>query len=294
MTTGAFKKIMRDFRFWLIVVGALLVVTTVLYSVPGHLTWDSGTYHMMVRTLLHTGGFYISNGYSEFSSPLLAIGKTIIKNGNLVGQYPEFYTFISLPFYALFGIRGFVVLNALAFIGICILILHMARWFTSARGGPVAAAIIYGFATYAVEFTQSSYPHLTSTFLICAAVWLIWSVEFDRDYLLRRGPFRLQGTNSRCLMAGVLYGVAIGVRLDSAFAALALVLPFVIFRSIGFRNLFTFLVGIVPALVGLMYINAVKFGEVFPFSYGKDGSGYTSSTKVYIPLFVVFVLIGPR
>ena len=83
---------------WLAILGAGLVVATALFAIPGPLTWDSGTYHLMVRSLYRTGGFFIPNGYDELASPLLAVGQTMVKHGQIVSQYPELYTLISLPF----------------------------------------------------------------------------------------------------------------------------------------------------------------------------------------------------
>ena len=37
--------------FWLAGLCAALIVATALFAIPGPLTWDSGTYHMMVRGL---------------------------------------------------------------------------------------------------------------------------------------------------------------------------------------------------------------------------------------------------
>ncbi|HZD53422.1 MAG TPA: hypothetical protein VE175_10255, partial [Woeseiaceae bacterium] len=148
-------------RSWLLALGMLLVVATALFGVPGYLTWDSGTYHLMVRTLYRTGGFFIPNGYEELSSPLLAVGLTEVRNGHLVSQYPEYYTFLALPFYALFGYRGFMVLNTLAFVGTCALLWRMARWFSDDEDAPLAAVLVYALCTYAVVYTQTSYPHST-------------------------------------------------------------------------------------------------------------------------------------
>ena len=268
----------------LLILGIGLVVATAVLGIPGYLTWDFGTYHLMVRSLYDTGGFFIVNGYEELASPLLAVGLTTVQEGKIAAQYPEFYTILSVPFYALFGYRGMMVLNAVAFVGICALIWRMARWFSGERNAPLAAVAIYALATYAVEFTQSSYPHLTSTFLICAAVWLLWGAALGKDETPAALPSWLTAIEGRCALAGLVFGIAVGVRLDSAFAGLALALPFVTFRTLGWRALVACGLGGLVALLGLAWVNAVKFGAFHPLSYGRTGSGNTASLLNYLPI----------
>lgn len=278
-------KVQPASPLWPSIVWLALVVATALFAIPGPLTWDSGTYHLMVRGLYQTGGFFIPNAYDELASPLLAVGQTMVKHGHIVSQYPELYTLISLPFYALFGFRGLMVLNAVAFGGIIFLIWRMARWFSDHPHAPIAATGVYALATYAIEFTQSSYPHLTSTFLVFAAVWLLWGAALGKDDLPGFTPGWLRTVELRCAGAGLVFGVAIGVRLDSAFAGLALAVPFVTSRALGFRALLASGIGAMPPLAALAWINAVKFGEPLPFSYGRTGGGgNTDSLLVYAPV----------
>ena len=59
---------------------------------PGYLTYDSGTYHIMVKTLAETGGFLIDNGYEAAPSEELIVGQLRAPDGRLVAQYPETFT----------------------------------------------------------------------------------------------------------------------------------------------------------------------------------------------------------
>lgn len=290
MMYGEQMRVGAPFKPLLLVLAAALVVGTALFASPGHLTWDSGTYHLMVRTLFETGGFFVANGYDDLSSPLLAVGQTMVKDGNLVSQYPEYYTILSLPFYALFGYRGLPILNSLAFVGTCMLIWRMSRWFSDDRNAPVAAVVVYAFATYALEYTQSSYPHLTSTFLICVSAWLLWGAALEKDDLPSILPSWVRKADTRCALAGVVFGVAIGVRLDSAFAGLAIALPLLAFRTLGWRVMATCGFGILVSLSALVWINAIKFGTFLPFSYGRENGGYTGSLTSYVPGAVMVAL----
>ena len=264
--------------------GIALVIATAIFAIPGYLTWDSGTYHLMVRTLFTTGGFSIPNGYPELSSPLLAVGQLIEKDGNLVAQYPEYYTLLSLPFYALFGYRGLMILNSVAFVGICALIWRMARWFSDDRKAPLAAVTVYAFATYTLEFTQSSYPHLTNTFLICLSAWLVWRVVLEGQVQSTAQPGWWGAIEGRCALAGFFLAIGVGVRLDTIFAGLAIGLPLLVFRTFNWRAMIACALGSVPPLLGLAWINAIKFGEFSPFSYGREAGGNTGSVVTYFPV----------
>jgi hypothetical protein len=98
------------------------------------------------------------------------------------------------------------------------------------------------------------------------------------------------GIEARCALAGLVFGIAVGVRLDSAFAGLALALPFVTFRTLGWRALLACGLGGMVALLGLAWINAAKFGVFHPFSYGRHGGGNTASLLNYLPIAGVAAL----
>ena len=184
-----------------------------------------------------------------------------------------------------------MVLNALAFGGICALVWRMAHWFSDHPQAPLAAASVYALATYATEFTQSSYPHLTSTFLICTSVWLVWSAALETDGPPAAFPAWMRSPEARSALAGFLFAVAVGVRLDSVFAGLALAVPLVTTRSFGWRPLLACGVGALPPLAALAWINLLKFGDPLPFSYGRTGSGgYADSLMVYAPVALALTL----
>ncbi|MEM8997580.1 MAG: hypothetical protein AAGF23_22535, partial [Acidobacteriota bacterium] len=158
----------RDF-----VLVALLAAAHLAFSgwinKPGYLTYDSATYHFMVKTFAETGGFAVENGYDRLPSEALIVAHLRAPNGTLVAQYPETYTFLALPFYLLMGYPGLIFLNALAFVGVVLMIYRLSmRLFGEPRLAFTAMAI-YAFATYAWEWSHSSYPHLTSTLLLLVA-----------------------------------------------------------------------------------------------------------------------------
>jgi len=248
---------------------------------PGYLTYDSGTYHLMAKTFAETGSFVVRNGYEELPSPELVVAQLRVSGDHLASQYPEFLTVLVYPFYRLFGYRGFFVLNALAFLGVNLLIHRLAvRLFKSRRTGWLAVAV-YSFGTFAWEYSHSSYPHLSSTLFILAAYNLLAGAVFER---------RARGAVWRCAAAGLVAGLAVGLRLDAVFAVPGLFLPLLFARPVRFRELAAVAAGLAPGLLFLSAVNEVKFDRFFPFTYGASG-GYVGGLGWYLPVVVLGLLV---
>lgn len=276
---------------WLYGIAALFLTYTLFFGIAGPLTYDSGTYHLSAQSLVTTGDFFIDNGFEEFPSPMLGVGQIVMPAGQLVSQYPEYYTILSAPFYAVFDYRGLMILSTLAFIGTTVLIWRMTSWFSKDVAAPLSAVLIYAFATFSWEYTQSSYPHMVNTFLILLACWLAWGAALREDDLPKLCPGWMRGPVGRAGLAGLIIGLAIGVRLDAAFAAAALGLPFLTGRGLRWRELAAMAGGALPMIAGLTWINYEKFGVINPFSYGRLSSGgYASSLSYYLP--VAAALLG--
>ena len=273
--------------------GIVLLLFTLFVAVPGHLTWDSGAYHLDAQSITETGDFFIDNGYEAFPSPLLQVGQTVVSGDHLVSQYPAFHTLLAAPLHAVFGYRGLLLLNALAFLGINVLVWRLAGWFSDERSAPVLAVLVYSLATFGWEYTQSSYPHLTSTFLIVLACWLGWGAALDRDDLPRWVPAVLRSPAGRSGMAGLVFGLALGVRLDTAFAVLALGMPLLTGRGVQWGRALALAAGAMPMVAVLAWINLAKFGAFNPFTYGKDGSGgYIGSLTHYVPIALCLAAVA--
>lgn len=263
---------------------------------PGYLTYDSGTYHFMAKTFAESGGFQVWNGYEEFPSPVLKVAQLRIHGDHLVAQYPELLTVIAYPFYALFGYPGLFLLQALAFLGINGLLFQLSKRLFENRRIAWLAMIVYSFGTFAWDYSQSSYPHLLSTFFLLAAYTLLahalpWRDEAPGDdpRLSSPGPSS-PGPSSRKLMllcfgAGLAAGCAPGVRLDAAFAIPGLFVPFLLLRPIRWRMATAIVAGLIPGMLFLSITNLLKFNVFFPFHYGESRRHfYTGNLSWYLPI----------
>jgi hypothetical protein len=247
-------------------------------SPAGPLTYDSGTYHMMVKAFLQGRGFKIWNGYEELPSPELLVAQLRAPQGHLVSQYPEGYTLLAAPFYAAFGFRGFFLLNSLCFVALLALIFRIGRRWLSERGATVAC-LVYAFGTFAWEYSQSSYPHLATTLFIVVALDRVTAVLASLD-----GSAARSWTLRQAFFAGLACGAAVTVRLDSVFAVSAILVPFLLRRPPSISLILAAVGGLSPALLFLATVNRFKFGTWSPFSYGAPGLGLVGGVHPYLPI----------
>ena len=281
-----------------IVLGVLVaahLAFSLFVNPAGYLTYDSGTYHFMVETLAETGSFLVQNGYEEYPSPELRVAQLRIAGDHLASQYPEFLTVLGLPFYLVFGYHGLLILNALCFLGINALIFRLAHLLFDSSAIAYTSMAVYSFATYAWEYSHSSYPHLSSTLFVLAAYTLLTQA------LVRRPSGLSSFAEARLLLfAGVLAGFAVGLRLDAAFAIPGLFVPLVLGRPLRPLPILTLAAGLVPGLAFLAVTNFVKFGTLNPFSYGRTAPHETvrtattdvsASIKWYLPILFLAIFV---
>ncbi|MEM7356960.1 MAG: hypothetical protein AAF657_39465, partial [Acidobacteriota bacterium] len=186
---------------------------------------------------------------------------------------------LAYPLYRLFGYHGLLLLNALSFLAINGLIFVLGRTLFDSRRIGGLGVLVYSLATFAWEYSHTSYPHLSSTLFIVAA------------YTLIALAFRARqdgGTHRRTILlsagAGLVAGLAVGLRLDAVFAIPGLFVPLLFAKTILFAELAALLAGLVPGFVFLSLSNAIKFGTYSPFSYGAPGEGYVGNLHVYLPI----------
>ena len=254
---------------------------------PGYLTWDSGTYHYMAKTFAETGSFIVWNGYEEFPSPELVVAQLKAHDDHLVAQYPELLSVLVYPLYLLFGYHGLLLLEALAFLLVNALLFRLAIRLFDDRRLAWTGLFVYSFATFAWEYSQSSYPHLISTaFLLGAWVLLV-------EVLPIGGGARGGRAVALCLGAGVAAGMAIGLRLDAAFGVACLGVPFLFLRPFRWREVLALAAGFAPPMLFLSWTNLVKFDFFFPFFYGDRGKAYlTGDASWYLPMAILGAVLA--
>ena len=90
---GAFSRYRRECVLLVLLISVQFTFT-LFVTVPGFISVDEGTYHMMVKNFSRSGTLEIWNGYEEFPSiELQAASHVRTHNGRLVSQYPYLMPF---------------------------------------------------------------------------------------------------------------------------------------------------------------------------------------------------------
>jgi hypothetical protein len=270
---------------------SLLLVLQVYYSLnvtqPAHFTVDEGVYHMMARSMARDGSLAVWNGYRETSSAELVY--SLLRNDlrdpaapRLVPQYPSAYAFVAAPFYMIGGFKGLFWLNLLAFFGTVGTTAAIARRLYGDNSLALNAVLFLILGTFTWEYVQGVWPHSLSMFLVTASV-LTGLVAIDN-----KPPGRAMAWAT---VAGLIIGIAAGIRYDAILVAPAVALPFLLASPTRVRPLAGLIAGLIPGLLVLAVTNHAKFGIFSPFTYGKSGLGGADSVSGYIPV-VVAGLVG--
>ena len=258
----------------------LLLIAHILISlftiVPGYLSIDEITYHMMAKNFSETGGFEIWNGYREYPSPELESKFIFARKGRLVSQYPYLYPILCTPFYRIWGYQGLFFINVIAFIGVVVLCYAIAKKLFNDRNLALNACLILVLATFSWEYSQAAWPHAISTLFIIAAFYVFICSFYERKKLVAL---------SLALACGFITGFAMGIRLDSIFVLPCFIFSFLFLQPWRPRLALAVCIGALPGLFVLSATNYAKFGVLSPFSYGRSIESYIGLSEImqYLP-----------
>ncbi len=262
--------------------GVLLVLAighllaSIFAVVPGYLSIDEATYHLMAKYQSETGGLEVWNGYRERPSPELISASIAAHGPRLVGRPPVLHTALAVPFYRLAGYRGLFALNALAFAAAAGLLVVLARRLFGDLDLALDAVLVMALATFAWEYSQAAWTHATGMLFTLGA---FTAAVFA---LLEHRPRRAAAL---AFAAGGIAGLGVGIRLDCVFL-LATILLLFLFRSPWQPGrALAVLAGAVPGLALLAAVNRQRFGTWSPMSMGKNvGLGEIAR---YLPLLAL-------
>jgi hypothetical protein len=236
-----------------------MVVAAIAFSQsrPVLLINDGDAYMEMARSMAH-GTLEVPNGLDLVGSPELWIIHTVQRGAHLYAKYPPLYGVLAALPFALFGIRGMYLLDAIAFVATVSGFYLLARRVLRPPRA-LAATLLLPFAVPLVPYLLIELPHLVSLSL---GVWAI--VLWDRSRRAR-APSRAGWLG---LASGVALGLAVGVRLQNV----VIVLPLL---GVGFFHarhprptLLGLGAGSAACLAAIGVFNLQRFGTLNPFSYG--------------------------
>lgn len=271
---------------YILFAGILLAITISLYFAPPAAFFiDDVLYTDMARAMAENGSLHVVEKGDIETAPILTKSSAgVFVNGAYgYAQYPGGYAFLAAPFYALFGINGLILMNALGAVATLWLTYRIALLFFDDEAIAGASALILGLATYFHGYAFAIWPHLSALGLVLAGVYF--------------GLLGAQKTNQKCFLymalAGTAFGVSLNFRIDGIFlfAALFLWLRLVALPSNRLAIL-VFAAGLAPHLIYAAYLNSVKFGVFLPFYYGPKEGPDSASAYTMLGYLGATLLVG--
>lgn len=278
---------LEKIKFFLLLLFAVAhILISLIAIIPGYISIDEITYHLMTKNFSESGGFEIWNGYREYPSPELESNFIFARNGRLVSQYPYLYPILCMPFYRIWGYHGLFFVNVISFLGIATLCYASAQKLFNDRNLALNSCFILALATFLWEYSQAAWPHATATLFIMAAFY-IFTCSFNEK--TPRIALLLS------LACGFISGFAAGIRLDSIFVVPCFIFLFLFVKPWRPRLALAVCIGTLPGLLILSATNYVKFGVLSPLSYGRsfESSLGILEIKPYLPFagLIAFAII---
>ncbi len=169
-------------------------------------------------------------------------------------RVPPLYAPLAMPFYWL-GWRVLFALNALALLIAALLVFQLARLHAHQPHTPWLAAALFVLGGHSLGYAQALWPHALSICLVCAA---LWSAARRRS----GGPLCL------ALLAGLMAGLAVGVRYQNIVIAAMLALGLMLWSERRWRSLGLFSLGLAGPLLANAAYNLARLGVFNPITKG--------------------------
>jgi hypothetical protein len=235
------------------------------WAVPGVFSVDGLTYQAMIDAFARNASLFVENGYDYHPSPALTLELLVVSDDRLAPQYPGGWGILAAPAYLAGGLRGVILINAVASALTLPMIWLAAQALFGDRRIAGTAAVIYALATFAVDYALGVWPHGVVTFLVTAgfaAVATGWRGTAGQE---------LRGL----LVCGLAIGLAINIRVDAILAVAGIGAWAMGVARRPYLGAAMLVLGLLPGLAAAAAINYAKFGSLSPITYGRSG-GATS------------------
>ncbi|MGE0704133.1 MAG: hypothetical protein AB7P22_09390, partial [Vicinamibacterales bacterium] len=259
MTTTSGVPGFRHLLILLLAMGVVLTATVV----PGVFTTDDNNYLVNVLAL-RQGRITIaqSEGLTPSRELLFfdpAAWSRAVDTTPVASTAPPLYAPIALPF-ALFGWRGLVVLNTLAYLAAVAMVFAYAARYSSDPLTPWFAAAAVGLGGYLIEYAQGVWPHGLSIALCTAGILYAGrAIEDERP--------------SYAVASGLLLAVATGVRYQNAALLAATGAGLLFLARNRLKAAAAFMLAAFPPIAVVSVVNHLRLDSWNPIS---KGPGYLS------------------
>ncbi|MEM8770217.1 MAG: hypothetical protein AAGD92_01085 [Pseudomonadota bacterium] len=266
-TTGSFSQRLglSALQLW---IGAACIIACIGAAIfpPGAFSIDEAIYIDMAEAMAERGALDITTPNQPEGAPVLVKSPDFVKvvDARAVPQYPSLYAFIAVPFFLAFGINGLVLLNALAGIGCAAMTGAVASRLGADHLTVRWSIILFAAASIFASYVFAIWPHSLALVFVLGGALLC----------LTAAGARTQAPRQTAFLAGLIFGLGVGVRIDVIVSAAAAFFWLRLFARPNDRvTALALLAGLLPALSLIAFINQAKFGVFNPFTYGPSSGG---------------------
>ena len=257
-STSSAARMARAHCFSLLVALVALGVALTVTAIPGVFTVDEPNYLVSLLslrdgrvTVAELDGLPESRELAWFDPQGASRKRSVAP---IASTAPPLWAILAYPF-ALFGWRGLVLLNTLAYLATTAMVFFLAA--RTARTQPAGwwAAAAFAFGAFNLEYAQGVWPQSLSLALVFGSFALVIAA-------IEKGSVALG------ILAGVSAGLATGVRYPNVVTAatVLVLLPFLERRRL--RLTLAFALGLAIPLGASATINHARYGSFNPISKG--------------------------
>lgn len=248
---------------------------------PGLFTIDEVIYYAGAEALRNDYSLVVENGFSQLHAEGLKLWLLVEGPSGLVPQYPVGSAFLGAPLLAMFGVRGLIIMNALAAIGTLFATRTLAKQLFNDDTVALVSVLLLFAASFWLEYALGIWPHSVS--MLCVVLALITALK-----ALSATP----GSHVSASACGFIIGCGLLFRTDTALVLPALATTALLYGDRPLRMLSWGGLGLLPPLAVAAWANLEKFGTLNPLSYGLNrGGGVDLSTHI-APIVALALLLA--
>jgi 4-amino-4-deoxy-L-arabinose transferase-like glycosyltransferase len=250
----------------MLLVAAVIVICAAFVS-SGLYIIDEFVILASAKALYAESSLAIRNGYEIFHSDSLKLWLFAQGPHGLTSQYPVGSTVLGALLMDWFGVRGLILVNAVAAAATLFATRQLGRQLFADDDIGFAAVVLLAFGTFFLEFAFGIWPHATSTLAVtCALLFTVRALDADAA-----------GAAKWALLSGLSVGAGFMFRLDTILVLAPIAVSTILYARHPVRSLMAVAAGLVPAVVAMSLVNQYKFGTYNPISYGRTGLTDVSS-----------------